>query len=136
MKLKVKAMSGGAKLPTRGTKLAGGLDLYCLCDTLLDKRSRKVCTGIAVEIPAGYVGLIQTRSSATLRGITVFSTVIDADYRGELFITAKADDLTLITRGERIAQLVILPLPMFEPEWADGLSETERGAGGYGSTGV
>ena len=136
MKLKVKAMSGGAKLPTRGTKLAGGLDLYCLCDTLLDKRSRKVRTGIAVEIPAGYVGLIQTRSSSALKGLTVFTTVVDADYRGELFITVKADDLTLITQGQRIAQLVLLPLPAFEPEWADELSETERGTGGYGSTGV
>ena len=136
MKLKVKSLRDGAKLPTRGTELAGGLDLYCHWDTLIDKRPQRVPTAIAVEIPAGYVGLIQTRSSSALKGITVFTTVVDADYRGELFITAKADDLTLITRGQRIAQLVLLPLPVFEPEWADELSETERGTGGYGSTGV
>ena len=136
MKLKVKAMREGAKLPTRGTELAGGLDLYCHFDVLLKEHPEKIPTGIAIEIPAGYVGLIQTRSSSALKGLTVFTTVVDADYRGELFITVKADDLTLITKGQRIAQLVLLPLPMFEPEWADELSETERGSGGYGSTGV
>ena len=136
MKLKVKAMREGAKLPTRGTELAGGLDLYCHFDVLLKEHPEKIPTGIAIEIPAGYVGLIQTRSSSALKGLTVFTTVVDADYRGELFITVKADDLTLITKGQRIAQLVPLPLPAFEPEWAEELSETERGTGGYGSTGV
>lgn len=136
MKLKVKAMREGAKLPTRGTELAGGLDLYCHFDVLLKEHPEKIPTGIAIEIPAGYVGLIQTRSSSALKGLTVFTTVVDADYRGELFITVKADDLTLITKGQRIAQLVLLPLPAFEPEWAEELSETERGTGGYGSTGV
>lgn len=136
MKLKVKAMREGAKLPTRGTELAGGLDLYCHFDVLLKEHPEKIPTGIAIEIPAGYVGLIQTRSSSALKGLTVFTTVVDADYRGELFITVKADDLTLITKGQRIAQLVLLPLPAFEPEWAEELSETERGTGGYGSTGA
>ena len=136
MKLKVKALREGAKLPTRGTELAGGLDLYCHEDTLLTERPEKISTGVAVEIPAGYVGLIQTRSSSAINGITVFTTVVDADYRGELFITAKSCGLRLITKGQRIAQLVLLPLPKFEPEWADELSETERGTGGYGSTGV
>ena len=136
MKLKVKAMREGAKLPTRGTELAGGLDLYCHFDVLLKEHPEKIPTGIAIEIPAGYVGLIQTRSSSALKGLTVFTTVVDADYRGELVITVKADDLTLITQGQRIAQLVLLPLPAFEPEWAEELSETERGTGGYGSTGV
>lgn len=136
MKLKVKAMREGAKLPTRGTELAGGLDLYCCGDTLINERPKKVPTGIAVEIPAGYVGLIQTRSSTALQGTTVFTTVVDADYRGELFVTAKADKLTLVTDSQRIAQLVLLPLPKFEPEWAEELSETARGVGGYGSTGV
>ena len=136
MKLKVKAMREGAKLPTRGTELAGGLDLYCHFDVLLKEHPEKIPTGIAIEIPAGYVGLIQTRSSSALNGITVFTTVVDADYRGELFITAKSDGIYRIARGQRIAQLVLLPLPKFDPEWADELSETERGAGGYGSTGV
>ena len=136
MKLKVKAMREGAKLPTRGTELAGGLDLYCHGPWPLFTSPGKIPTGIAVEIPAGYVGLIQTRSSAALKDITVFTTVVDADYRGEIFITAKADRIRPIGKGQRIAQLVLLPLPAFEPEWADELSETERGSGGYGSTGV
>ena len=136
MKLKVKALREGAKLPTRGTELAGGLDLYCHFDVLLKEYPEKIPTGIAIEIPAGYVGLIQTRSSSALNNIMVFTTVVDADYRGELFITAKSDSFRLVTKGQRIAQLVLLPLPMFEPEWADELSETERGTGGYGSTGV
>ena len=135
MKLKVKALREGAKLPTRGTELSGGLDLYSDFDGLLKEYPQKVPTGIAVEIPAGYVGLIQTRSSSALNGIEVFTTVIDADYRGELFITAKSHYIKPIDKGQRIAQLVILPLPEFTPEWADELSETARGSGGYGSTG-
>ena len=136
MKLKVKALREGAKLPTRGTTGSAGLDLYCVENTPLTQEPRKVPTGIAIEIPEGYVGLIQTRSSAALFGITVFTTVVDSDYRGELFVTAKASGKTVAGAGSRLAQLVLLPLPVFEPEWAEELSKTERGSGGYGSTGV
>lgn len=135
MKLKVKALREGAKLPTRGTTGSAGLDLYCSEITMLDERPQRVPTGIAIEIPEGYVGLIQTRSSAALCGVTVFTTVVDSDYRGELFVTAKYDGYITYEAGTRLAQLVLLPLPAFEPEWADELSDTARGSGGYGSTG-
>ena len=137
MKLKFKKLHNEANLPTRGTAWAGGLDLYCCGSYELNGSYTLIPTGVAVEIPEGYVGLLITRSSTALSGIDVSTTVIDADYRGQLFITARAKSVSgKVTHGQRIAQLVILPLPMFEPEWAEELSKTARGSGGYGSTGV
>ena len=137
MKLKFKKEKAGAKLPTRGTAGSGGIDLYCCGSHQLYGNYTRIPTGVAVEIPTGYVGLLITRSSTALNNIDVSTTVIDSDYRGQLFITARAKNRSgEVTHGERIAQLVILPLPIFEPEWAEELSKTERGSGGYGSTGV
>ena len=136
MKLKFKKVRNEAKLPTRGTAGAGGVDLYCCGSYMLNGSYTLIPTGVAFEIPTGYVGLLITRSSAALNEIDVSTTVIDCDYRGQLFITARAKSGNgEVTHGQRIAQLVILPLPAFEPEWADELSETVRGSGGYGSTG-
>ena len=99
----------------------------------------KIPTGIAIEIPAGHAGFIMTRSSTALKGVHISQTLIDSDYRGELFITATKycgdSDHFNVNVGDRVAQLYIIPLPELELEWADELSETERGTGGYGSTG-
>lgn len=136
MKLKFKKITHGAKLPAQGTAGAGGIDLYCCGSYMLNGSYTLIPTGVAVEIPEGYVGLIITRSSTALNDIDVSTTVIDSDYRGQLFITARTKSGSIeVTHGQRIAQLVILPLPAFKPEWADELSETARGSGGYGSTG-
>ena len=136
MKLKFKKLNNEAKLPTHGTVGAGGIDLYCCGSHRLFHTYTIIPTGVAVEIPEGYVGLIITRSSTALNDIDVSTTVIDSDYRGQLFITARTKSGSIeVTHGQRIAQLVILPLPAFEPEWADELSETARGSRGYGSTG-
>ena len=136
MKLKFKKITDGAKLPTHGTAGAGGIDLSCCGSHRLFHTYTIIPSGVAVEIPEGYVGLLITRSSTALSGIDVSTTVIDADYRGQLFITARAKNRSAeVKHGQRIAQLVILPLPAFEPEWADELAETVRGSGGYGSTG-
>ena len=136
MRLRFKKITHGAKLPTRGTAGAGGIDLYCCGGCKLYHNYKRIPTGVAVEIPTGYVGLLITRSSTALADIDVSTTVIDSDYRGQLFITARSQKACCeITHGQRIAQLVILPLPAFTPEWAGELSVTARGDGGYGSTG-
>ena len=136
MRLRFKKLISGAKLPTRGSAGAGGIDLYCCGGCKLYHNYKRVPTGIAVEIPTGYVGLLITRSSTALDDIDVSTTVIDSDYRGQLFVTARTKRAGCeLTHGQRIAQLVILPLPHFTPEWADELSATARGTGGYGSTG-
>lgn len=135
MILKFKKLSENAVLPTRGTSGSAGFDLYCAEEVIIGKNPEKISTGIAVEIPAGHVGYIHTRSSAALSGFNVSTTVIDSDYRGELFITASHNGQERVYRGMRIAQLVVHKLPAFTPQWSEKLSDTDRGSNGYGSTG-
>lgn len=140
MKIKVKKLHPAARMPTRGTSGAGGLDLYATKAMMIYQDvPAKIPTGIAIEIPAGHAGFIMTRSSTALKGVHISQTLIDSDYRGELFITATKycgdSDHFNVNVGDRVAQLYIIPLPELELEWADELSETARGASGYGSTG-
>ena len=90
-------------------------------------------TGIAVEIPEGYVGIIVPRSSTGIKGYTMKNTigVIDSDYRGEI----KLHLFIPVTQKIRIAQMLIMPCPQFNIEFVESLSETDRGEGGFGSTG-
>lgn len=138
MELKTKRLNENATLPTRGTEGAAGLDLYCN-ETIYMKSGvvYRVPTGLALEIPHGHYGLITGRSSTALKNILVFPTVCDADYRGEIFITARfdGDGSWRISKGDRIAQIVITPFAKATQVEADELSETDRGTGGYGSTG-
>lgn len=140
MKVKIKKLHPAARMPTRQTSGAGGLDLYAVKDMmLLEDTPTKVPTGIAIEIPAGHAGFIMTRSSTALKGVHISQTLIDSDYRGELFITATkycgdSDHFNVFT-GDRIAQLYVIPLPELELAWSDDLSETGRGEDGFGSTG-
>ena len=143
MKIEIKKILPAAKMPTKGTEGAACFDLYSAEDVDIWSYSPrvKVSTGLAIEIPEGYCGRVYSRSSAFLRGLDIGSLVIDCDYRGELFIMvgAFAGDLDTqrieIKKGERIAQLKIEKLVPTEFEWAEELSQTKRGAGGYGSTG-
>ena len=145
--LKVKRLTPTATLPTRATHGDAGLDLYADKAVYLSQGEWKaVSTGIAVEIPVGYVGLVHPRSGLAARhGITVLNTpgTIDAGYRGEVkVILAKIlgqPDTTLpfrIKPGDRIAQLVIQEVALPEIEEVEELSDSVRGAGGFGSTGV
>ena len=144
MKLYVKKLNSRAILPAYGSERAAGADLYALLEgerlTLLSGETLLVHTGIAAEIPEGYVGLVFARSGlATKRGLAPANKVgvIDSDYRGEIMVAlhnhgaAPAE----ILQGERIAQLVIVPYVTAEIEETDVLSDTERGEGGFGSTG-
>ena len=147
MKIPCKKLRENAILPTRGTALAAGVDLYALLPD--GQESAAVApqgkylfpTGIAVEIPEGYVGLVFARSGiATKRQLAPANCVgvIDADYRGELrvFLQNNGTETQTVENGERIAQLVITPCLDIEIEETDELSETLRGAAGFGSTGT
>ena len=138
--MKVKRVSEYAQLPTRGSKDAAGLDLYCPFNVKVPADSqKKIPLGIAVEIPKGHMGLLAPRSSMSKTPLRCANSVgiIDADYRGELSIVyenVSCKDYE-IARGDRIAQLIIVPIAIVDVEEVNSLSETERGIGGYGSTG-
>ena len=145
MKIQVKKLNDTAILPTRGSLLAAGADLYALPsegDAVIEAgATRLIHTGIAVAIPEGYVGLIYARSGlATKRGLAPANKVgvIDADYRGELMVALHnhGEEAQTVAAGERIAQLVIAPYLVCDYELCDALDETERGDGGFGSTGI
>jgi len=131
-------------LPTRQSDYAAGLDLYAnvLTDITIKKGARALIpTGISIALPYGFEAQVRPRSGLALKfGITVLNTpgTVDADYRGEikvLLINHGEADFTVV-RGDRIAQLVIAPVVMAEFEETDALPETNRGTGGYGSTGI
>ncbi len=131
-----------AHTPTYGSEFAAGADLYSAEEeiTIESGETRLVHTGIAMEIPEGYAGLIYARSGiATKRGLAPANKVgvIDSDYRGEIMVALHNHSNTAqtIAEGERIAQLVIAPFLMVEYTETETLNDTERGAGGFGSTG-
>lgn len=148
--LKFKRLTSTAILPTRATAGAACFDLYADEQQWLDdmRTRRMVGTGIAIELPPGHVGLICSRSGlAAKEGIFVVNApgVIDEDYRGELKVSLgrlpftpqwPSETIFLIDSGMRIAQLMILPLPQLTVEEVTDLTTTERGDGGFGSTGV
>ena len=135
----VKRLTETARLPTRGTPGSAGLDLYADEDTRIEPWSwRKVSTGIAVAIPPPLAGLVWPRSGVAERlGVTTDAGVIDADYRGELkvLLVNLSDNPWDISPGMRIGQLLIQPVFPHITE-VDELPDTERGAGGFGSTGI
>jgi len=132
-----------AKPPIQGSALAAGWDLRTVETCEIKKGfSTKVPTGLAVSIPAGYEGQIRARSSLGAKGIILPNGIgtIDADYRGQIHVLMTwigEGDSTIIEAGERIAQMVISPVPnvSFLEVDSEQLGETERGGGGFGSTG-
>ena len=142
-KIKVKKLRENAKLPTYGTEFSAGADLYaCLAEdvTILPGETKKIPTGLAMEIPVGCAGLIYARSSlGTKRGLAPANKVgvVDSDYRGEfmIFLHNHGAEPQTIQHGDRVAQLLITP--GFTPGFveAEDLSDTVRGTGGFGSTG-
>ena len=141
--VKVKKLDERAKLPTYGTEYSAGADLYCLSDAAViipPHATVLVHTGLSMEIPEGYAGLIFARSGlASKRGLAPANKVgvIDADYRGEIMVALHnhTDKEASVDCYERIAQLSIVPFLKAEFEEADELSDTVRGVGGFGSTG-
>lgn len=143
MKVRFKKLYPDAKIPTKAHPTDAGFDLYALRRTVDEDDNYSYGTGIAVEIPEGYAGLVFPRSSISKMSMALTNSVglIDSGYRGEIkakFRTVwngKRDGLKVYDYGDRIAQLVIIPYPEIELVEADELSETDRGTGGYGSTG-
>lgn len=117
---------------------AAGYDLHCMADNAIivaPNSALRVPTGISIEIPMGFTGLVLPRSSWSDR-IDVIHPPIDSDYRGEIWIIVKAHAQEVqILPGKRIAQLVVLMCHQPLPVQMDKLSETKRSAGGFGSTG-
>ncbi len=143
MKLKILKLNEKAVMPSYGSACAAGADLYS-CEeeiSFAPGETRLVHTGIAMEIPDGYVGLIYARSGiATKRGLAPANKVgvIDSDYRGEIMVALHnhSENISKIDAGERIAQIVIAPYIKADFIEADELDTTERGEGGFGSTGT
>ena len=143
MKVKIKKLDSRAVLPTYGTEYSAGADLYALLDEKIDiipGQTTLVHTGLSVEIPEGYCGLIFARSGlASKRGLAPANKVgvIDADYRGEVMVALHnhSTEIQSIDSGERIAQFAIVPFLKAEFELSNELSDTLRGDGGFGSTG-
>ncbi|MCI5974716.1 MAG: dUTP diphosphatase [Clostridiales bacterium] len=141
--IKVKKLDERAVLPAYGSEYAAGADLYAVSDgaiTFLPGETKFVHTGLAMEIPVGYAGLVYARSGlATKRGLAPANKVgvIDADYRGEIMVALHnhSEKEQSIESGERIAQLVVTPFLKAEYTEAESLSDTARGEGGFGSTG-
>ncbi len=138
--IKVKKLHELARLPLRGSVHAIGADLCCVEAFNLKPLERKlVPTGLAVEIPAGFYGRVAPRSGlAVKQGIDTLAGVIDSDYRGEVrvLLINFNDEAVNFEAGERVAQLIIEKAEALDYKWAEELTDTSRGAGGFGSTGT
>ena len=138
LRIKVKKISPAAVLPKQGTPGSAGFDLTATGMETIDMFHTRYRTGIAVEIPEGHVGLIFPRSSCYKNGMLLTNCVgvIDSDYRGEICVVFLSTCTGIQYKvGDRIAQMIILPIPAIKYQFSEELSTTERGTGGYGSTG-
>lgn len=141
--IKVKKLDPRAVLPTYGSAEAAGADLYACLDaavTIAPGESAWIPTGIALEVPKGCAGLVYARSSMGVkRGLAPANKVgvIDSDYRGEIRVVLlnHSKQSQTVEPGERVAQFIITPVLTPEYEEVDELSDTQRGTGGFGSTG-
>ena len=138
MQVKIRMSHPDAKLPTYAKPGDAGMDMYCTDFSMDDYGNYVYYTGIHMEIPTGYVGLIFPRSSISKTGLSLRNSVgvIDSGYRGEIMFKFSGNSSrTSYEIGDRIGQIIIMPYPQVEFVEQEELSETERGVGGYGSTG-
>jgi dUTP pyrophosphatase len=139
MKVKIKKLDENAVIPEYAKDGDAGMDLTCV---KVENKVDKVVysTGLAMEIPEGHVGLLFPRSSIHKKALTLANSVgvIDSGYRGEIkfiFRAAIAQEFSQYEPGDRVGQIIIMPYPKIEFEEVEELDETERGDGGFGSTG-
>lgn len=136
--LPVRRLAPGALLPTRAHADDAGLDLYALEDASIPAGGGGVLrTGVAVAVAPGHVGLVCDRSSMARRGLKTVGGVIDAGYRGEVGVVVwnLSRQTQSVKKGERIAQMLVVPIAAPAPVDSDDLGDTPRGPGGFGSTG-
>ena len=146
MKVRFQRVEGNTDLPVpeRMTPGSAGMDLRaCVAEPVLLEAGRraKIPTGFRVEIPPGFEGQVRPRSGLAIRhGVTLLNApgTVDSDYRGEVqvILVNHGDEPFTVSRGERIAQMVIGPVAALPTEEAESLSETSRGKGGFGHTGT
>ena len=144
MDVRLKRLDPRAVIPTRATGGSAGYDLHAITPgerpvTVPAGGRLVVNTGIAIALPPGYAGLVLPRSGLACRyGVPVANSpgLIDSDYRGEVVVVLTAQQEHMIFHGQRVAQLLILPVPVIELVEVDELDETDRGSGGFGSTGT
>ena len=142
-KIRVKLLRENARIPTYGTEFSAGADLYACLEApvaILPGETRAIPTGLAMEVPVGCAGLVYARSSMGVkRGLAPANKVgvIDSDYRGEIMVMLHNHSSVpqTVEHGERVAQMLITPVLTPAYESAEELSDTVRGAGGFGSTG-
>lgn len=140
----VKLLRPGAKLPSFGSEFAAGADLHACLDepvSIAPHETKLIPTGLAMEIPVGWAGLVYARSGLAMKRDLAPANkvgVVDADYRGELMVALHnhGQQTQTVEPGERIAQLVLTPYLAAHYYETETLSETVRGAGGFGSTGT
>lgn len=141
--VRIKKLDEKAVIPSYGSEYAAGFDLYAVLDedvTIKSGETYLVHTGLAMEIPIGYAGMIFARSGlATKKGLAPANKVgvVDSDYRGEVMVALHNHSLEdqVISHGERIAQMLIMPFYKADFLEVDELNDTTRGSGGFGSTG-
>ncbi len=141
--VRIKKLDERAVVPSYGSEYAAGFDLYSVLDedvTIKSGETYLVHTGLAMEIPVGFAGMIFARSGlATKKGLAPANKVgvVDSDYRGEVMVALHNHSLEdrTISHGERIAQMVIMPFYKAEFLKVEELNDTDRGTGGFGSTG-
>jgi dUTP diphosphatase len=137
--LRFKKLDDRAVLPSRGSSSSAGLDLCSIEEITLRPNERLVArTGLAVAIPEGYYGRLAPRSGlASKHGLDILAGVVDADYRGEIgcIIYNTSNETVRLPAHTKICQLIIEKIITPAAAWADDLSETDRGEGGFGSTG-
>lgn len=139
MKVKIKRLDKSAVIPKYAKDGDAGLDLTATAYKVNEKGQYIYTSDIALEIPDGYVGLLFPRSSICKKDLEMTNSVgvIDSNYRGPIksVFNPTCEDPEIYELGERFAQLIIIPYPKIEFEEVEELSETNRGTGGYGSTG-
>lgn len=144
MKVKI-VLDPGAFMPTRAHKTDAGLDLYSPDDVIIPERCEglwagyaTIDTGVHIEIPAGFVGMIKSKSGLNVKHSITSEGVIDSGYTGSMVVKLynHGTKAVEIKKGQKISQLVILPIITPDLEQVDSLEETERGSGGFGSTGA
>lgn len=140
MKVRIKKMHEAGVIPAYAKPGDAGLDLVAVSETWNDDNTMVTYgTGLAVEIPEGYVGLLFPRSSISKTNLELSNSVgvIDSGYRGEIMFKFRYNSEGMVYDvGDRVGQLIILPYPSIEFEEVEELSSTDRGEGGFGSTGV
>ena len=142
MRVRIKKLHKNAIIPTYGTSGSACVDLYAIEDYFIRPNDdiKFIRAGISIEIPEGYYGELYNRSGlSTKKGIVIVSSrVIDSDFRGEVVIPMKVvlNNVVSINKGDRIAQMIVKKYDKIKFEVVDELYETDRGDGGFGSTGV